>query len=130
EMIDCLSALIKANEQAGRPGVALRHLDRLAALLRANRESSLDGLLAWSIQSAGRPESLPAALRLQEESLRRQVAEIAAENVTIEMFERLAVTADLKEDASGEHGFRVGVLAHALANKMGWDDVECEGLEL
>jgi putative two-component system response regulator len=36
------------------------------------------------------------------------------------MLERLAATADLKEDMSGEHGYRVGKLASLLADELNW----------
>jgi len=36
------------------------------------------------------------------------------------MLERLAVTADLKEEDSGEHGYRVGRLAALIARALAW----------
>jgi putative two-component system response regulator len=46
------------------------------------------------------------------------------------MLERLAVTADLREDASGEHGYRVGRLAALLAEELRWKPQACEALDL
>ena len=45
------------------------------------------------------------------------------------MLERLAVTADLKEDASGEHGYRVGKLAALLAASLGWPEDSAQALD-
>jgi putative two-component system response regulator len=46
------------------------------------------------------------------------------------MLERLALTADIKEDASGEHGFRVGQLSALVAGKLQWDKQQCHALEV
>lgn len=46
------------------------------------------------------------------------------------MLERLAVTADLREEASGEHGYRVGKLAALLAEDLGWDREKCHAIEM
>ena len=46
------------------------------------------------------------------------------------MLERLAVTADLKEDASGEHGYRVGRLAALLASSLGWSNERAQALDI
>jgi putative two-component system response regulator len=46
------------------------------------------------------------------------------------MLERLAVTADLKEEASGEHGYRVGRLSALVAEDLGWPKDACHSLDL
>jgi putative two-component system response regulator len=46
------------------------------------------------------------------------------------MLERLAITADLKEEASGEHGYRVGRLAAELADDLGMDSETCLAIDL
>jgi putative two-component system response regulator len=38
------------------------------------------------------------------------------------MLERLSVTADLKEESSGEHGYRVGRLSSIIAKALGWSN--------
>jgi putative two-component system response regulator len=50
--------------------------------------------------------------------------------VQFEVLERLAVTADLREDASGEHGYRVGRLSALLAKDLGWDKDACLSIDL
>jgi len=47
--------------------------------------------------------------------LRARAAEDRVVTLHVEMLERLAIAADLREEASGQHGLRVGCLAAALA---------------
>ena len=46
------------------------------------------------------------------------------------MLERMAVTADIREDISGEHGYRVGRLSSLLAKEVGWDRDACNALDI
>jgi len=46
------------------------------------------------------------------------------------MFERLAIAADLKEDASGLHGYRVGKLASLVAARLEWEQAAISALEV
>ena len=48
----------------------------------------------------------------------------------IEMLERLAVTAELRDDSTGEHSYRVGKLSALLALEFGCDDDTCYMIEL
>jgi putative two-component system response regulator len=124
--IDALAALVKAFDEAGKPEDALEHMEALLATVRATREQSICALL--SLPSDGPPErfSRPDSLYLRtletrEAQLRARVAEREAMNSRLEMLERLAVTADLKEEASGEHGYRVGRLAALVSVELGWE---------
>jgi putative two-component system response regulator len=46
------------------------------------------------------------------------------------MLERLAVTAELRDDSTGEHSYRVGKLAALLAQEFGCDEDTCFMVEL
>lgn len=46
------------------------------------------------------------------------------------MLERLAVTAELRDDSTGEHSYRVGKLAALLATEFGCEDETCFMIEL
>jgi putative two-component system response regulator len=46
------------------------------------------------------------------------------------MLERLAVTAELRDDSTGEHSYRVGKLASLLAHEFGCDEATCYRIEL
>lgn len=70
------------------------------------------------------------ALKAKEANLRAMVAENDAVNSRTEMLERLAVAADLKEEASGEHGYRVGKLSSLVAEQLDWSPDACFSLDL
>ena len=46
------------------------------------------------------------------------------------MLERLAVTAELRDDSTGEHSYRVGKLASLLGQEFGCDENTCYMIEL
>jgi putative two-component system response regulator len=116
-LIDCLAALVKGYDEAGQPDKALEYLARLLDLIKQTRANSIEGLLSWSLELEG---EVPARLMLEESNLRVRAAEKRTQAVTIEMLERLAVTADIKDDNSGEHGRRVGTLSRLVAEALGW----------
>jgi putative two-component system response regulator len=70
------------------------------------------------------------ALKHREALLRAKVAEEQLAWSQIEMLERLAVTADLREEDTGEHGYRVGRLSALLAEDLGMDADTCLAIDL
>jgi putative two-component system response regulator len=68
-------------------------------------------------------------MQRHEESLRGKLAEQVAQQellkAQMEMLERLAVTAELRDDSTGEHSYRVGALAGLLAHEYGCDEQTC-----
>ncbi len=132
--VDALVALVKANEVLGRPQRALDYMRYLLAHVRSLREKSIQGLLSiagHNVEMAQRA-SYSGDLRpleAREAKLRAKAAEIEVVSAQLEMLERLAVTADLKEDASGEHGYRVGRLSALLAERFGWNRDACNAIE-
>jgi putative two-component system response regulator len=94
---------------------ALRHL-----------KLHLDGL---GIDGLG-PTGMQSAMERREAALKGQVAEQELFRSRIEMLERLAVTAELRDDSTGEHSYRVGKLASLLAAEYGCDDGTCFMIEL
>ena len=122
---DALIAVVKAYDEAGQPELSLAHMEDLLGYVRKRRMSALQTLLAMPrygvghcIYRSGRTELM--ALEHKYAHLRARVAEREAANLRLEMLERLAVAADLKEDSSGEHGYRVGRLASLLASRIAW----------
>jgi putative two-component system response regulator len=125
--IDVLGALVKAYDEVGRPERALECMKELLSFVRAAREQSIGALLAL-------PDPLHhnhfapghmgdvRALELREAKLHARVAEHELVSSRLEMLERLAITADLKEESSGEHGYRVGKLSALLAHALGLDE--------
>lgn len=130
---DALIALARAHEVLGHPEAALDYLNKRLQFMRNERERAFLNHIAIS-RNAGSglagPESDLILLEGREAKLRAAVAERELHRSQIEMLERLAVTADLREDASGEHGYRVGKLAALLAEDLGWDREKCHAIEL
>jgi putative two-component system response regulator len=124
-----LISLVQAYDVAGNPEAALQHMHSLLDHIRIQREKGLTALLSikGELGSAG-PDL--QALELQEARLQARVAERETAWQRIEMFERLAVTADLKEEASGEHGYRVGKLASLLGTALSWKSEDSSALDL
>lgn len=131
---DALIAIVKAYDDAGCPESALRHMESLVAYECERRTVGTEILLSMaergllSKPAVGR-RSTTQTLEQKHASLRARVAERQAESFKSEMLERLAGTADLRDDASGEHGFRVGRLAGLLASRIGWSDHRARSLE-
>jgi putative two-component system response regulator len=76
-----------------------------------------------------RDSAFSSRLRNQEAKLRGKVAEQETFRSPIEMLERLAVTAELREDSTGEHCYRLGKLAALLAHEAGSDAQTCERID-
>jgi putative two-component system response regulator len=130
-----LTALVRGYEHAGQPELALAHLNKLTLTLKSAREKGIFALLSVA------PDSSPPvifaseqtdlqALHLREAQLKAQVAQRDAINSRIEMLERLAVTADLREESSGEHGYRVGRIAALMGSGLSWQPHEVYSIDL
>jgi putative two-component system response regulator len=130
---DALIAMVKANEMAGRTDVALVYLRELMMYTKdAQQESALlhhrlhlEQLEKQQMpqQSASTPDALMARREVKlRDRLVEQVAHQELMKSRIEMLERLAVTAELRDDTTGEHSYRVGKLASLLAQDYGCDE--------
>lgn len=120
-----LVALIRAYDQVGQPEKSLAHLNTLMEFVRTSRETGIAALLVSNYaflpaRSFATEDRDLRSLRFREARLRAKVAERKALACQIEMLERFAVTADLRDDISGEHGYRVGSLAGLVAAELGW----------
>lgn len=130
-----LIALAKAYDRAEQPERALECLDALIVHLRASRERGIAALLEAS-PSFLRDSVISAehadlrGLNLKKANLRAKVAERETISSQLEMLERFAVTAMLRDDATGEHGFRVGRLASLLGAELKLDPASLHALEL
>jgi putative two-component system response regulator len=131
-----LLALVRALDEIGQPERALMHVREVLEQMKAEREKGALVLLSrrnlFDISETGiaaEGDDL-RALKLSESDLRAQVAELEVLSTRMETLERLAITADLKEDSSGEHGYRVGRLSSLLAKDLGWSGESCHALEL
>ena len=129
---DALIALVKAYDIAGKPQLALIHLREL---LHHTKRSQIESALQHQRlhlerleQSAARSEE-PALLGVAEAAplsdgrRERFKAQLA-------LLHRQAITAELSEDPTGEHVYRVGKLAALLAADYGCDDDTCFMIEM
>jgi len=127
---DVLIAMVKANELAGRTDVALVYLRELMMHTKeVQQENALlhHRLHLEQLERKQQPASSPDVLMARREvklrdRLVEQVAHQELMKSRIEMLERLAVTAELRDDTTGEHSYRVGRLASLLAQEFGCDD--------
>jgi putative two-component system response regulator len=129
---DALIAMVKANELAGRTDVALVYLREL--MMHTKEVQQENALLHHRLhleqlergQAQQPAPSTDALMARREVKLRdRLVEQVAHQELMksrIEMLERLAVTAELRDDTTGEHSYRVGKLASLLAQEFGCDD--------
>jgi putative two-component system response regulator len=121
---EALSALVRAYDSVGEPELALEHIELLRHHLTKMRGNAV---ATFNTQQNA---SDLIALQLQESKLRTKVALRAVAYSQTEMLERMAVTADLKEEASGEHGYRVGRLSALMAQRLGWTKEACRAIDL
>jgi putative two-component system response regulator len=129
---DVLIAMVKANELAGRTDVALVYLREL--MMHTKDVQQENALLhhrlhleqleqKQKLQPGPSPDTLMAQREVRLRGrLVEQVAHQELMKSRIEMLERLAVTAELRDDTTGEHSYRVGKLASLLAQEFGCDD--------
>jgi len=131
---DSLAALVKAYEIIGQPQRALIYLrEMIDALRQSQQENALRHVnlhLEQLRQEELREPAIATRLRRQEAALQGKVAEQELFRSRIEMLERLAVTAELRDDSTGEHSYRVGKLAALLAHEFGCDEGTCFMVEL
>jgi putative two-component system response regulator len=131
-LTDALIALVKANEVAHRPDQATVYLRELTQHLKTSKQDrakfhqrlhieaieqkrgALEGLWEQSQRAHDRADTATTFSTRQALTLAR-----------VEMLERLAVTAELRDDVTGEHLYRVGRLASLLAAAAGCDAQTC-----
>lgn len=130
---DTLAALVKAYELIGQPQRALIYLrEMIDAMRKTQQENALKhvGLHLEQLGQYAAEEPITTRLQRHEAALRGKVAEQELFRSRIEMLERLAVTAELRDDSTGEHSYRVGKLASLLAQEFGCDEDTCYMIEL
>lgn len=131
---DVLAALVKAYEIIGQPERALVYLREMMEALRQTQQANALKHVALHLQQLGddllADPPVAARLQRQEAALKGKIAQNELFKSQIEMLERLAVTAELRDDSTGEHSYRVGKLASLLAQEFGCDEDTCFMVEL
>ena len=135
---EVLVALVKALEFAGRHDEALKYLQEMLSQQRKTAEANVlhhvhQHLIQLHSADANSPiEDVGQVMRRMEtraEVLEGRVAKAEVIRQRQELFkarveamERLAVAAELRDDSTGEHSYRVGRMACLLAKEAGCDD--------
>lgn len=131
---DVLIALVKGYELAGQPQRALIYLREMMEVTRQTQQENALQHLRIHLEHAGQefegPQVGTTPLERREAALKGKVAEQELFKSRIEMLERLAVTAELRDDSTGEHSYRVGKLAGLIAHEFGCDEATCFMIEL
>jgi putative two-component system response regulator len=130
--LTCLTTLVKALDAAGRPEEALKYASELVGVVRSLQESAVKavGQVGSTIVRAnGKGAGRLVTLERRQLKLRTEAAEHEVVRLRLEMLDRLAITADFREEPSGEHGYRVGKLSRLVAEHMSWRQDDCDALE-
>jgi putative two-component system response regulator len=131
---EVLAALVKAYEIIGQPERALVYLREMMEALRQTQQANALKHVALHLEQLGQDlegePQVTTRLQRQEAALKGKIAQQELFKSQIEMLERLAVTAELRDDSTGEHSYRVGKLAALLAQEFGCDEDTCFMVEL
>lgn len=134
EVRDALSACVTGYEVAGQPDVALVYLHELLAL---NKEAKEAQVLMHHREHVARlekaeqgAETIDHTLAWQQGKLRVQLGERELVRNRILLLEQQSVAAELHDDATGEHCYRVGRLASILGREIGLEDDVCFLIDL
>lgn len=133
QRVDALVALVKAHELCGQPERALFYMKDLMQHLSHRRQQQLEVLMSIepALAAASNEEYVDLHVwKYREARLRAAAAQHEVITARQDMLERLAITAGLKEDPSGEHGYRVGRLAALLGQKLAWPRDQCHIIEI
>jgi len=129
---DALAMIVRGYEAAGQPNAALVYLHEVVQL---NRDSRVRDVLQHHhlhLAKFGRDLDLraQAALEEQQQELRFKRLSMDALRECMQVLEKNTVAAELHDDDTGEHCYRVGALAKELALKKGMDPEMCTLIDL
>ncbi len=123
---EVLVALVKAFEFVGKPDQALIYLRQLLDFQSATQKQNvLQHVKRHLEQLHPALEDEANAIRLlttRQEVLEGRIAKQALFKAQVESMERMAVVAELRDDSTGAHSYRVGRLASLLAKESGCDE--------
>jgi putative two-component system response regulator len=129
-MDDAWIALAWAYERLRRPEDALQCLRSLRHHMVERRRLAVAALLDRTsvVSDESSPDFL--AMNYREAKLQAEVLRAERCNAQVDLLQRLATAATLRDDPSGLHGHRVGRLSALLAAKLGWNPRQCWSLEI
>jgi putative two-component system response regulator len=129
---DALAMIVRGYEAAGQPNSALVYLHEVMQL---NRDSRVRNVLQHhhlhlAKVSRDLNQRAQAAIDEQQQELRFQRLSMDVLRECMQVLEKNTVAAELHDDDTGEHCYRVGALAKELALKKGMDDEMCALIDL
>ncbi len=130
---DALAMIVRGYEIAGQPNSALVYLHEVVQL---NGDSRVRNVLQHHhlhISKLSRPPGScrpKAAIDQQQRELRFQRLSMDVLRDCMQVLEKNTVAAELHDDETGQHCYRVGALAKELALKKGMDTEMCTLIDL
>lgn len=132
---DTLVLLVKGYEKGGDHEGALLYLGELVEFLGKSQVAKIRTLLEMIREKVQTP--LPGKDDVSEmienlhkpQATRRNSVEVP-QHLYRDALERLAVSAEMREDSFGRHAYRVGKLAGLLAREVGYDDRFADDVDL
>jgi HD-GYP domain-containing protein (c-di-GMP phosphodiesterase class II) len=131
---DALGAIVRGYEAANQPNSALVYLHEVVQL---NGDSRVRNVLQHHrihVANVARNFNLDIAARdaiqQQEDELRFKRLSLDALRECMQVLEKNSVAAEMHDDDTGEHCYRVGALAKELALKKGMDSDMCTLIDL
>jgi putative two-component system response regulator len=136
EVHDMLDACVTAYRHAGQAEVAMVYLHELQSLHRqarsahalAQHHAHVAGLPAQGLPAA--PPRIEAVVTQRQGLLRGELGGREALRARMLMLEQQSVAAELHDDVTGRHCYRVGRLASLLAREIGLEDDVCFLIDL
>lgn len=123
---EVLVALVKAFEFVGKPDQALFYLRQLLEFQSTTQKQNVLQHVKLHLEQLhpALEDEANAIRRLttREEILEGRIAKQALFKAQVESMERMAVVAELRDDSTGAHSYRVGRLASLLAKQSGCDE--------
>jgi len=123
---EVLVALVKALEFVGKPDQALIYLRQLLEYQSATQKQNVLQHVKLHLEQLhpALEDEANAIRRLttRQEILEGRIAKQALFKAQVESMERMAVVAELRDDSTGAHSYRVGRLASLLAKEAGCDE--------
>ncbi|MBC8106660.1 MAG: HD domain-containing protein [Anaerolineae bacterium] len=128
---ETLLALVQAHEKAGRPERALALHRELTLHIRKAQHDSIVRHQELHLQQIDATSQFPEhLLQTKEVELSDKIAAQTAGTKQGDLLEQIAFTAEMRDDPTGEHCYRVAKLAALTAKALGQSDEACETLDL
>jgi putative two-component system response regulator len=130
---ETLLALVQAHEKAGRPDRALALHRELTLHVRKAQQDNIvrhQELHLKQLEERGEQQFPTRLLEEKDAELRQKIAAYSVGTKQGDLLEQMAFTAEMRDDPTGEHCYRVARLASLLAQEQGTEREVCETIEL